>query len=105
MTLYWPPDPSVFDEITQAGRDAIGEGLKRARRHRGLSQHQAAWRSGLSQSAISRLENGKLLGLRFRRLCVLAAVLGVGGDFILPYALKPEPPPPTRRLPRMQPGP
>ena len=84
-----------LERLTQAGRIAIGAGIRRARLQLGISQRQLAWRTGLSQSTISRLEAGKLQALGFRKLALIAGVLNLGPDFFMQGG----PPPPTRRLP------
>ena len=84
-----------LEELTQAGRVAIGEGIRRARLRNGISQRQLAWRTGLSQSTISRLETGKLQALGFRKLSLIAGVLNLGVEAFVQGG----PRPPTRRLP------
>ena len=55
-----------LDETEQAGARIIGAGVRGARLSAGLSQRQLAWRCGLHQSIISRLETGRLrLEMRF----------------------------------------
>ena len=49
--------------------------VKRRRRALGWSQRDLQKESGLAQSAISRLENGKLSGLRFARFARLVAAM------------------------------
>jgi transcriptional regulator with XRE-family HTH domain len=64
-----------------------------------MSQHGLAWRVGLNQSTISRLENGKLQSLRFKNLALIAGVLSLPPDFFLVGG----PPAPTRRMPHQPP--
>jgi transcriptional regulator with XRE-family HTH domain len=76
-------------------RRILGASIRRARLRLGWSQRRLEWASGVDQTVISRLENGRLDYLRLPRLAaVLAALDGwvVGG-------LEPEPPPALRRLP------
>jgi transcriptional regulator with XRE-family HTH domain len=64
---YGPPVTPAIER----GLEALGTGVRRSRRRLGLSQSALAARSGVSQSVISRLERGVLLGLRLRRLAEL----------------------------------
>jgi hypothetical protein len=64
----------ISPEVTR-GLRVIGRWVRTARWQRGLTQRQAAALSGLHQSTISRLENGKLDGLRLSRFAVLMDVL------------------------------
>ncbi|WP_324607950.1 helix-turn-helix domain-containing protein [Streptomyces rimosus] len=50
-----PPRPELL-----ARRRAIGEQIRLARRHRGLSQERLAERSGLDRKTVSRIENGRI---------------------------------------------
>ncbi len=59
---------------------AIGHSVRQARQRAVLSQRQLATLSGLDQSVISRLENGKLPNLRWWRFAGLVAVLGRAWD-------------------------
>lgn len=83
------------DETEQAGARIIGLGIRRARLATGISQRQLAWRCGLHQSTISRLESGRLRGMRFRTLSRILGVLRAPPTIVFPD----EPPPPRRRLP------
>jgi transcriptional regulator with XRE-family HTH domain len=58
------------------GLKCLGRALLDARRRAGYSQSQLAWISGIHQSTISRVERGRLDGMRLRRLAVLIAALG-----------------------------
>ncbi len=58
------------------GAQAIGRVLRRRREQLGLSQRQLERLSGLDQSVISRLENGKTKGIRFGRFAFLVGSLG-----------------------------
>ena len=64
----WQPD-------VQRGWELVGALVKRRRRALGWSQRDLQKESGLAQSAISRLENGKLSGLRFARFARLVAAM------------------------------
>ena len=52
--MPWP----AYDPHEDAAVRRLGRGLRRARARRGLSQAAVAARCGISQSTISRLENG-----------------------------------------------
>jgi transcriptional regulator with XRE-family HTH domain len=62
------PDPRAI---------ALGRSLRRARLMAGLSQLQLSFRSGVSQSVISRFERGLAPGMTTERLMMLSDVLGV----------------------------
>jgi transcriptional regulator with XRE-family HTH domain len=99
----WDNDPK---SAAQVGRRIIGAAIRDARLGRGMSQRQLAWRSLLAQSTISKLETGRLKGMRLQSLARLFGVLRVG----VSLGGRPEPPPPRRRLPgqrtvREQPSP
>jgi transcriptional regulator with XRE-family HTH domain len=65
---------------TLRGFERIGA-LVRRRRHRlGISQRQLEYLSGLDQTVISQLENGKLRGLRWSRFADLVGALGGLGE-------------------------
>ena len=78
-----------------AGRRRIGLGIRAGRLHLGLTQQQLGWRVGIVQSTISRVETGKIQGLRYSTLCRLVGVLQMSPDYRFPDG----PPPPRRRLP------
>ena len=62
--------------VTRA-RIEFGEALRRARLARGYSQTELQRVTGVHQSVISRLENGRMVGVRFHRLVRLLDGLGV----------------------------
>jgi DNA-binding Xre family transcriptional regulator len=68
-----PPKPLNPDEAY--GLEALGRIVRQARRDVGATQHKLAAAVGVDQSVISRLENGKLTGLRFRRVGAIIALL------------------------------
>ena len=78
-----------------AGLRIIGQAVLRVRLAAGLTQRQLAFRAGLNQSTISRLERGELHAMRLVTLARIVAVLRLGDTFALPG----EPPAATRRLP------
>jgi transcriptional regulator with XRE-family HTH domain len=66
------------------GSQLVGAAVKRRREHLRLSQRDVERRSGVSQSVISRLENGLLPGLTWGRFVLLVNALD-GLDFgVLP---------------------
>jgi transcriptional regulator with XRE-family HTH domain len=66
----------------------LGRIVQLRRAQRGLSQRKLEVLSGVDQTIISRLENGKLYGLRWSRFARIVEALG-GLDVSLPA---PEPP-------------
>lgn len=79
----------------QLGEGVIGGGIRAGRLRLGWSQQQLAWRVGVSQSVISRLETGRLRGMRFRTLARIVGVLEASPGYAFPDG----PRAPTRRLP------
>jgi len=74
---YWDFEED-FDESVQAGMLFIGGLVREARHHRHMTQRQLAWASTLSQSTISKLETGRLRGMRLRTLAAIIGVLRTG---------------------------
>src|SRR3954447_13774756 len=64
------------DPQRQHGFDLFGETLRRRRRWLGWTQRQLEAYSGIDQTVISRLENGKQYGLRWARFADLIDALG-----------------------------
>jgi transcriptional regulator with XRE-family HTH domain len=91
MTI--PPKPLRPDEAY--GLLALGHVIRRARRDVGVSQHTLAEVVGVDQSVISRLENGKLTGIRLPRLGAIVAALDGYVEFWIGYRALPA----SRRLP------
>jgi transcriptional regulator with XRE-family HTH domain len=54
----------------------IGQLVRRRRERLGLSQRQLELLTGIDQSVISRLENGRLAGLRWSRFARLVEAIG-----------------------------
>lgn len=73
-------DLQDVDERTMRGYGRIGRLVRRRRERIGLSQRDLHRLSGIDQSVISRLETGRLRGLRFSRLARLVDALGGIGD-------------------------
>jgi len=75
--MTWPLfDAANADSSSQRGFKLIGQLLLRRRRRLGLSQRQLEYLSGVDQTVISRLENGRLGGLRWSRFARLVDALG-----------------------------
>ena len=84
-----------FDEMALKGMAELGKSVRAARLTRGISQAELGWRVGLSQATISRLETGRLRGLKLRKLAAIAGVIRFAPR-LFPAG---GPPPPTRNLP------
>ena len=89
----WATDE--WDSTLDAGLRLIAQGVRSARLRHGLSQRQLAWRVGLNQSTISRLETARLGSMRLKTLARLLATLRTSTDDLM----EGEPPRPRRRLP------
>lgn len=92
MNAWGTIDP---DDDAALGRAVIGAGVRAGRLALAMTQRQLAWRIGVSQSFISRLETGTLHGLRLRTLARIVGVLEASPG----YEFRGGPPPPRRRLP------
>jgi DNA-binding Xre family transcriptional regulator len=74
--MAWDPvDRLERDADLQRGWEMIGAMVKRRRTRIAWSQRDLASACGLAQSAISRLETGKLSGVRFGRFAKLVAAM------------------------------
>ena len=82
-------------DAQQLGLSVIGRGIRGGRLAHGLSQQQLAWRTGVNQSTISRLENAGLRSMRIGTLARIIGVLDMGPEFLF----RGEPPSSHRRLP------
>jgi len=71
----WEHSLNPRDRAEQRGYDAIGATLKERRLAAGLTQRELETLTGIDQTVISRLENGKQYGLRWSRYAILVAVL------------------------------
>jgi ribosome-binding protein aMBF1 (putative translation factor) len=60
----------------QIGFDLMGISIKRRRRSLGWTQRYLEMMSGVDQTVISRIENGKQYGLRWAKLAELVEALG-----------------------------
>jgi transcriptional regulator with XRE-family HTH domain len=81
--VWTEDDRRIRDPDAQLGWEIIGGMVKQRRAQLGWTQRQLADRSGLTQTAISRLENGRLRGIRFNRFARLVAAMA-GLDPTLP---------------------
>ena len=82
MSDWTPKDDGAG--VVLLGKRVIGAAVRSARLGIGLSQHQLSRRAGLDQSVISRLETGKLNGIRWQTLARLVGVLESGRPFRFP---------------------
>ena len=65
------------EPIVLLGMQLLGQSIRRARRARGWSQAKLASDAGLSPSTISKLESGKLQGMRLYTLARIVAALNI----------------------------
>lgn len=79
--MTWPSfDVTHADARTAHGFALIGRTVRHRRQRLGLTQRQLELLSGIDQSVISRLENGRLGGLRWSRFARLVEAMGgLGG--------------------------
>jgi transcriptional regulator with XRE-family HTH domain len=70
-----PPDLDTYDERVRRGLAIIGRAIHEERRRTGMTQRQLARLVGSHQSTISRLECGRLTGLRLTRLAAIVSAL------------------------------
>ena len=85
----------VEDKVAREGLRIIGAGIRAGRLDAGLTQQQVAWRVGVSQSAISRLETGTIQGMRLATLSRIVGLIRLGSAYDFPDG----PAPSMRRLP------
>ena len=97
--MVWPVRPR--DQEQQEGFDALGAMIRRRRVWLGWSQRYLEMRSGVDQTVISRIENGKQYGIRWSRFATLVG--SMGGLDIPDPAATPRPKPRHRTL-RRQPA-
>lgn len=86
---------ATLEGLIREGMTAVGDLVRTSRLNLGLSQRQLAWRVGMSQSTISRLESGTLRGMRLPKLALIIGALRLDPRF----TRSGEPPAPRRRLP------
>jgi transcriptional regulator with XRE-family HTH domain len=92
--VAWDQRPR--DPQQQDGFDAIGAMVRRRRAWLGWSQRYLELRSGLDQTVISRIENGKQYGIRWSRF---ATLVGAMGGLDIPDATQTPRPGPRDRAP------
>jgi transcriptional regulator with XRE-family HTH domain len=68
-------DSDGADPRVRRGLEIIGRAAWEARRRAGLTQRELGYRVGVHQSTISRLERGRLNGMRLKRLAAIVAAL------------------------------
>ena len=71
----WAHTADTRHEVEQRGYDLIGAMLKRRRLLAHLTQREVEKLTGIDQTVISRLENGRQYGLRWSRFAILVARL------------------------------
>jgi transcriptional regulator with XRE-family HTH domain len=82
------------DVVAIVGAKWLGLAVKRRRYRLKLSQRRLENLCGIDQTVISRLENGRLKGIRFARLLTLIGTLGgLDEDSPLPWFEDPHPRP------------
>ena len=77
-----PPDND--HPLVAVGKQAIGAAVKAGRLRLGWPQRWLASEVGISQPIISRLESGRLNGIRWQTLARIVGVLEIGRGFHLP---------------------
>jgi DNA-binding Xre family transcriptional regulator len=96
--MNWDPEVWPSDRRIRRGLELIGGTVKRRRERLALSQRQLQQLSGVQQSGISRLENGKLTGIRWQRFARLVDALD-GLEYVAPPREHPPWPGPASRRP------
>ena len=81
--MPWESIDRIARPEVERGWALIGAAVKRRREGLALTQRDLERRSGISQSAISRLENGRLRGMRWSRFARLVDAMD-GLDFGVP---------------------
>jgi transcriptional regulator with XRE-family HTH domain len=70
-----PPELSSYDDHVRRGLSIIGRAIYEERRRTGVTRRQLGRLVGTHQSTISRLECGRLTGLRLTRLAAIVSAL------------------------------
>jgi transcriptional regulator with XRE-family HTH domain len=87
------------DPLVGIGKGALGAAVKAGRVRNRWPQRWLALQAGVSQTTISRLENGRLTGIRWQMLARIVGVIQLGRRFRLPdgwdWAIHPDD---TRRM-------
>ena len=83
MLREWPTGPQGTTEKrwSKRGKLAIGRAVLSGRRTVGVSQRTFGIRAGVSQPVISRLETGRLNGIRWQTLARIVGPLEATGAF------------------------
>src|SRR6476646_4462632 len=68
------------DDLTARGFAALGRLVRKRRLQLGITQNELEWLSGIDQTLISKLENGRLKGMRWSRFGRLVGALGGLGE-------------------------
>lgn len=71
----WQAERALVPAAIRSGAQIIGGWFLSMRLERRWTQRQLAWRCQVSQSTISRLETGRLRGMRLSTMAIIAAVL------------------------------
>ena len=72
------------DPLVGIGKGALGAAIKAGRLRNNWPQRWLALQAGVSQPVISRLENGRLTGIRWQTLARIVGVVQLGRGFRLP---------------------
>jgi DNA-binding XRE family transcriptional regulator len=76
LTTPWlRPSYANLPPSAYVGLAELGAWMKRLRRHAGMTQYQLETVTGVDQTVISKLENGKQMSLRLTRLATVIGVL------------------------------
>jgi hypothetical protein len=82
------------DPLVAVGKGAIGAAVKAGRLRMGWPQRWLAFQAGVSQPVISRLETGRLTGIRWQTLARIVGVIQLKRGFRLPetwdWAIRPQ---------------
>lgn len=79
----WTPSDDA-QHYVRLGKLAIGSEVRAARRHVRMSQRAFGIAVGVSQPIISRLESGRLNGIRWQTLARIIGVVQASRGFRLP---------------------
>jgi transcriptional regulator with XRE-family HTH domain len=82
----WTSAP-VDHPLVAFGKQAIGAGVKAGRLRLRWPQRWLAVQAGVSQPLISRLETGRLNGIRWQTLARIVGVLQLGRGFYIPHVM------------------
>jgi hypothetical protein len=85
VASWIPPDDD--HPVVALGKQAIGSAVRSGRMRLGWPQRWLATQAGVSQPMISRLETGRLNGIRWQTLARVVGVLQAGRTFRLPDLL------------------